>query len=65
MAGTTEKIKMLYKYNDEYQTLQQWDEDGILRASMSMSKEDLWKISKLSFNEKTIKILDLKEKFDV
>jgi len=36
-----------YKYDKEYQTLQQFDSNGVLRSSMSMPKLDLYKISKL------------------
>jgi len=56
---------MLYKYDNEYKTLQQWDDDGTLRACMSMPEEDLWKLSILNFNVNINKLLDLKEKLDL
>lgn len=40
-------MSYIYKYNKEYQTLQQFDECGILRSSMSMPRLDLYKISRL------------------
>ena len=56
---------MLYKYDDQYQTLQQWDDNGILRASMSMPKSDLSLIARLNSSENILKLLDLKENFKV
>lgn len=53
---------MLYKYDNEYQVLQQYDEDGTLRSSMSMSKGDLYKIVQLYLQEN---ILDNEEDFGV
>jgi hypothetical protein len=38
-----------YMYNDEFQTLQQFNEHGVLIASMQMPFEDLSKISFLDW----------------
>ena len=40
---------MLYEYNEEFQTLQQFDSCGRLIASMQMLKQDLEKISFLAW----------------
>lgn len=40
---------MLYEYNEEFQTLQQFDSCGKLIASMQMPKQDLEKISFLAW----------------
>lgn len=50
-----------YKYNKEYQTLQQFDEYGVLRSSMSMSQDDLGKLAQLYWN-KILKDVDTKLK---
>lgn len=56
---------MLYKYNDEYKTLQQWDEYGILRSSMSMPKSDLNLIARLNIKENILRQVDKKEETEV
>ena len=56
---------MLYKYNEEYKTLQQWDEHGILRASMSMPKCDLNLIAQLNVKENIFRDVDKKEDSEV
>lgn len=38
-----------YEYNNEYQTLQQFDEYGVLRSSMSMPQSDLKKIHRIPY----------------
>lgn len=38
-----------YKYDKEYQTLQQFDADGMLRSSMSMPQSDLKKIHRIPY----------------
>ena len=38
-----------YKYDKEYQTLQQFDADGMLRSSMSMPQHDLKKIHRIPY----------------
>ncbi len=57
--------KMSYKYNKEYGTLQQFDEYGILRSSMSMPKSDLNLIAQLNIKENILRIVDMKDKSDV
>lgn len=57
--------KMSYKYNKEYQTLQQFDEHGILRSSMSMPKSDLNLIARLNIKENILRHVDSKEQSDV
>lgn len=44
-----------YKYNKEYQTLQQFDKHGILRSSMSMPKSDLSLIAQLNIKENILR----------
>lgn len=39
-----------YKYDKEYQTLQQYDMRGIIRSSMSMPQSDLNKLAILNIN---------------
>lgn len=56
---------MLYKYNDEYKTLQQWDEHGILRSSMSMPESDLNLIARLNIKENILREVDKKEDSEV
>ena len=56
---------MLYKYNNEYKTLQQWDEHGILRSSMSMPKSDLNLIARLNIKENILREVDKKEDSEV
>lgn len=57
--------KMSYKYNKEYGTLQQFDEHGILRSSMSMPKSDLNLIAQLNIKENILRKLDEEVKSDV
>lgn len=38
-----------YEYNKEYQTLQQFDANGMLRSSMSMPQSDLKKIHRIAY----------------
>jgi len=45
----------VYKYNKEYQTLQQYDEKGILRSSMSMPQTDLNKLAQLNIKENILR----------
>lgn len=56
---------MLYKYDNEYKTLQQWDEHGILRSSMSMPKSDLNLIARLNIKENILRQVDKKEDSEV
>ena len=53
-----------YKYDKEYQTLQQFDTNGVLRSSMSMPQSDLGELAKLYWN-KILKDIDTKIKTDV
>lgn len=46
---------MLYKYDNDYKTLQQWDEHGMLRSSMSMPKRDLNLIAQLNIKENILR----------
>lgn len=57
--------KMSYKYNKEYGTLQQYDEHGILRSSMSMPKSDLNLIARLNIKENILRKVDSEVKSDV
>lgn len=57
--------KMSYKYNKEYGTLQQYDEHGILRSSMSMPKSDLNLIARLNIKENILRKIDTEVKVDV
>lgn len=54
-----------YKYDKEYQTLQQFDSNGVLRSSMSMPQSDLNKLVILSYQENFMKDVDLESEFDV
>ena len=54
-----------YKYNKEYQTLQQFDANGVLRSSMSMPKSDLNLIAQLNIKENILRNVDLEVKTDV
>lgn len=54
-----------YEYNKEYQTLQQFDEYGVLRSSMSMPKRDLNLIAQLNIKENILRNVDLEAKSDV
>ncbi len=55
-------MKYNYKYDKEYQTLQQWDEHGVLRSSMSMPKSDLNLIAQLNIKENILRNVDLELK---
>lgn len=54
-----------YKYNKEYQTLQQFDANGVLRSSMSMLQSDLNKLAQLNIKENILRNVDLELKSDV
>jgi hypothetical protein len=54
-----------YKYNKEYQTLQQFDVNGVLRSSMSMPRSDLNKLATLNIRENIFRNVDLEVKSDV
>lgn len=54
-----------YKYDKEYQTLQQFDANGLLRASMSMLQSDLNKLAQLNIKENILRNVDLELKSDV
>jgi hypothetical protein len=54
-----------YEYNKEYQTLQQFDEYGVLRSSMSMPKSDLNLIAQLNIKENILRSVDLEVKSNV
>lgn len=55
-------MKYKYEYNKEYQTLQQFDEDGMLRSSMSMPKSDLNLLAQLNIKENILRNVDLELK---
>ncbi len=59
------KRKMSYKYNKEYGVLQQFDEHGTLRCSMSMPKSDLNLIAQLNIKENILRKIDDEVKVDV
>jgi hypothetical protein len=54
-----------YKYDKEYQTLQQFDKYGILRSSMSMPQSDLNELARLNIKENILRNVDTKLKTDV
>ncbi len=54
-----------YKYDKEYQTLQQFDANGVLRSSMSMLQSDLNKLAQLNIKENILRNVDLEVKSDV
>ena len=56
---------MSYKYNKEYGTLQQFDEHGILRSSMSMPKSDLNLLAQLNIKENILRKVDSEVKSDI
>jgi hypothetical protein len=58
-------MKYKYKYNKEYQTLQQFDEYGVLRSSMSMPQSDLNELARLNIKENILRNVDLEVKTDV
>jgi len=58
-------MKYKYEYNKEYQTLQQFDADGMLRSSMSMPQSDLNELARLNIKENILRNVDLELKTDV
>jgi hypothetical protein len=54
-----------YKYDKEYQTLQQFDANGVLRSSMSMPISDLSALARLNIKENILRNVDTKMKNDV
>lgn len=58
-------MKYKYEYNKEYQTLQQFDEYGVLRSSMSMPQSDLNELARLNIKENILRNVDLEAKSDV
>jgi hypothetical protein len=54
-----------YKYDKEYQTLQQFDANGVLRSSMSMPKSDLNELARLNIKENILRNVDLELESDV
>jgi len=54
-----------YEYNKQYQTLQQFDTNGVLRSSMSMPQSDLNELARLNIKENILRNVDLKVKTDV
>ena len=55
-------MKYKYEYNKEYQTLQQFDADGMLRSSMSMPQSDLNELAVLNIKENILRNVDLELK---
>lgn len=58
-------MSYIYKYNKEYQTLQQFDDCGILRSSMSMPQSDLNALVVLNCIENILHSLDTDVENDV
>jgi hypothetical protein len=58
-------MKYKYEYNKEYQTLQQFDANGVLRSSMSMPQSDLNELAVLNIKENILRNVDLELKTDV
>lgn len=58
-------MKYKYEYNKEYQTLQQFDADGMLRSSMSMPQSDLNELAVLNIKENILRNVDLELKTDI
>jgi hypothetical protein len=54
-----------YEYNKQYQTLQQFDTNGVLRSSMSMPQSDLNELAVLNIKENILRNVDLELKTDV
>lgn len=54
-----------YKYDKEYQTLQQFDANGALRSSMSMPQSDLNELARLNIKENILRNVDLEVESDV
>ena len=48
-----------YKYDKEYQTLQQFDINGVLRSSMSMPQVDLNKLASLNVKMNILRKVDV------
>ena len=54
-----------YKYDKEYQTLQQFDQCGTLRSSMSMPQSDLNELARLNIRENILRSVEMKDETDV
>jgi hypothetical protein len=54
-----------YEYDKEYQTLQQFDANGVLRSSMSMPQSDLNELARLNIKENILRNVDLELESDV
>lgn len=54
-----------YEYNKEYQTLQQFDDKGVLRSSMSMPQSDLSELARLNIKENILRGVDIEIRNDV
>lgn len=50
-----EDMTYTYKYNEEYGTLQQIDENSVLKSSLSMPKSDLNSIAQLNIKENILR----------
>jgi hypothetical protein len=48
-----------YEYNKQYQTLQQFDVNGVLRSSMSMPQVDLNKLASLNVKMNILRKVDV------
>ena len=58
-------MKYKYEYNKEYQRLQQFDANGVLRSSMSMPQSDLNELAVLNIKENILRSVDLELQSDV
>ena len=54
-----------YKYDKEYHTLQQFDDKGVLRSSMSMPQSDLSELARLNIKENILRGVDIEIRNDV
>ena len=54
-----------YKYDKEYQTLQQFDDKGMLRSSMSMPQADLNKLASLNVKMNILRESDVQSKYSM
>ena len=54
-----------YKYDKEYQTLQQFDDKGMLRSSMFMPQSDLNQLARLNIKENILRNIDFAWKSEV
>lgn len=54
-----------YKYDKEYHTLQQFDENNVLRSSMSMPQSDLSELARLNIKENILRGVDIQIRDDV